>query len=651
MSGRCKITLFILISSISIIVYFNALDNPFYYDDTIYIVNNRAIEEWKNIPLMFTHPEFYTAGKGSFHYRPLLNISFALNRVIGGLDTRGYHAVNLALHIGAAYLVFLIVQAMLGGEQMAGGRNKKSSPPSFIRGEESRDGAGGDVFFIALASALIFAVHPFNSEVVNYITARSSVLSAFFYLLSFYFWIRYRKISTDSEGITGRKKMETQSPTTYYLLHTTYYIASLLTFLLGMLTKEVVVTLPIILWLYDLYFIPTDITGREGRWFHHLKRLYIYLPFILSVIIPYAIIRLFYWGTLIPSKKWDYLTHLFTQITITAKYFYLWLFPLNLSVFHVIEMKDTPLDLSVFLSGLVITVFLIVGGLLYKSKRRKRRLISFFIFWFFVTILPIAMVQLNVKLQENRGYLSLVGFSVMMAVLIQGISYLEKHLTHRVLSILIIIIILFYSGMTLHRNMIWNDPFTLWSDVLKKYPDSYQAYSALGDAYEEKGDHERALEQYKRSTMIYPFDYRVYEKMGSIYGQTGEFELALDMFKKALGSESRKAENFFNIGFTYYRMGNMDKAIEYYNRAKDISPKYIKAYKGIANVYIRQRDFKSALGVYERMINHGLQNADVYYYAGSLYRKLGETSKAIEYLKKARELAPGLFKDRKAGRD
>src|SRR3970040_2142661 len=88
---------------------------------------------------------------------------------------------------------------------------------------------GGDV--AALASGLIFLVHPFNSEVVNYITARSSVMCTFFYLLAFWVWIRYR-------------------------LRGTYYIASLLFFILAILTKEIAITIPVILWLYDLYFVP-----------------------------------------------------------------------------------------------------------------------------------------------------------------------------------------------------------------------------------------------------------------------------------------------------------------------------------------------------------------------------------------------------------
>src|SRR3989304_417906 len=158
---RLSLISFLLIASLSIIVYFNAFDNGFHYDDEHYIVINPFLEKLENVPYLFTTPRFYSDDRAfTAHYRPLVYVSYALNKITGGNNPFGYHVVNLAFHIGSAMLLYLIIKAMLDC------------------GEEVRSKTN---FFIALSAAIIFAVHPFNSEVVNYITARSSVMSGFFY--------------------------------------------------------------------------------------------------------------------------------------------------------------------------------------------------------------------------------------------------------------------------------------------------------------------------------------------------------------------------------------------------------------------------------------------------------------------------------------
>src|SRR3989304_1494933 len=167
---RLSLISFLLIASLSIIVYFNAFDNGFHYDDEHYIVINPFLEKLENVPYLFTTPRFYSDDRAfTAHYRPLVYVSYALNKITGGNNPFGYHVVNLAFHIGSSVMLFLIVRAMLN--------------------------AGFSYFepaYASLAAALIFAVHPFNSEVVNYITARSSVMSGFFYLLAFYCWVKFR---------------------------------------------------------------------------------------------------------------------------------------------------------------------------------------------------------------------------------------------------------------------------------------------------------------------------------------------------------------------------------------------------------------------------------------------------------------------------
>ena len=171
---------FILISILSYIIYANSLNNSFHFDDQHYVVENLYIRSIRNIPAFFQSPRYSSSEKPfTSHYRPLVVSSYAVNYAMGGLDPLGYHLVSLGFHIGSAFLVFLIMQAMLW-----------STP----------------VYFIPLSAALIFAVHPFKSEVVNYITARSSVMCAFFYLLAFYFWVKFRENEQVAWGFIPHNK-------------------------------------------------------------------------------------------------------------------------------------------------------------------------------------------------------------------------------------------------------------------------------------------------------------------------------------------------------------------------------------------------------------------------------------------------------------
>src|SRR3990172_11142768 len=113
---RLPLISFLLIASLSIIVYFNALDNGFHYDDEHDIVSNSFLKEWGNIPLFFTGARFYRDETlRTDHYRPLVYVTYAINKIAGGNNPLGYHIVNLAFHVGSAFMVLLIVKAMLGG--------------------------------------------------------------------------------------------------------------------------------------------------------------------------------------------------------------------------------------------------------------------------------------------------------------------------------------------------------------------------------------------------------------------------------------------------------------------------------------------------------------------------------------------------------
>ena len=109
-----KLSVIILLIFLLIVTYFNALNNPFHFDDFHHVRDNPAIRDVKNIPYFFIDVSAFSGDSVTGHYRPLLLATHAINYAIGGLNPIGYHIVNLAFHAGAAFLIFLIVQAILG---------------------------------------------------------------------------------------------------------------------------------------------------------------------------------------------------------------------------------------------------------------------------------------------------------------------------------------------------------------------------------------------------------------------------------------------------------------------------------------------------------------------------------------------------------
>src|SRR3972149_3335809 len=333
----------------------------------------------------------------------------------------GYHIVNLIFHIGSVFLLYLIIKAMLGG------------------------------FYISLASALIFAVHPFNSEVVNYITARSSVMSGFFYLLAFYCWVKFRskKIEDRSKKLEVRSQTKSNilpltsnfspspssaSPLTsnFLTLTSIFYLTSLLAFLLGMISKEVVITLPVMLLLYDLYFIhPSRTPHSTLRTLLNWRTYLPFLPFILSVLIPYFIIRkVQYKVFILHSFNRDMYMHLLTETTVLVKYIKMMIVPYGLSVYHEIDASTSILDVKVILSIIVLILIGIIAFLFSRSVRFELRLASFFSVWFFIVLLPTTLMPLNDLFQENRGYLAGVSLIGIIAVVMMSLLRRVKSRVH-----------------------------------------------------------------------------------------------------------------------------------------------------------------------------------------------------------------------------
>ena len=206
-----------------VLAYANSLSGPFIFDDQLSIVENQQIREWWQLgTVLFPEHEQATAG------RPLVNLSFALNYALGGLNVGGYHIVNLAFHLMSGLLVFGIVRRTLELPRL-------------------RDRFGGTGLNLGFAAALLWTLHPLNTEAVNYLTQRTELMMALFYLLTLYAAIR----------------------ASHSRAHTWGAIA-VLACAAGMACKESMVTAPVVVVLYDAIFLFESLRralGKRGRFY------------------------------------------------------------------------------------------------------------------------------------------------------------------------------------------------------------------------------------------------------------------------------------------------------------------------------------------------------------------------------------------------
>lgn len=537
-----------LIVIISGVVYLNSLGNGFHFDDVHHIVNNPHIRSIGNIPLFFV--DINTFSTFLDHYRPLVLVSHAVNYHFGRLNPAGYHLVNLAFHIGTAFLLYLIVRSMLS----------RTIIPQTPHQKGGKEDEGHQAGFIALSAALIFAVHPFNSEAVNYITARSSVMAAFFYLLAFYCWIRYRDVAA---GFSLRFPAVTAG---FSLRATSYYLASLLAFAAGLLTKEIVITLPVILWLYDLCFVfvssgEKKAPAKESLFKKYIKGLPLYLPYIFFVAIPYLFLIL-YFRVSVSSPQGSfkgYFFYLLMETKVLVKFLYLLFFPVNLSVEHAILEVTSLLDWKVIVSMVLLTGVIGIGLYLFRRREVEWRVVSFFILWFFITMLPTTLIPLNAPLQENRGYLAGAGFSIFLGIVVNRFAWRSNY--SAILKGAVLILLLFlYSFETMERNSIWKDDVSLWMDAVQKAPAAPRAHYNLGITYEKLDLNGRALAEYRKAIALKADYYQAMNRIGGLFSKKGRTDLALRVFRKAVSIEPTDIQSRMNLARAYLESGQMGPA-------------------------------------------------------------------------------------------
>jgi len=448
----------VAVAVLTLAAYSGSFHDSFHFDDLHQISLNPHIREVSNIPRFFTEKGLNTSLPNIDFYRPVTTSSFALNYALGGLDVTGYHVVNIALHLINALLVFAIVGAVI----------RKSYP------DASR--------LYALAVSLLFALHPVQTQAVTYISGRAVLLASFFSLSALYAFMRYRESSGTTAALWGA--------------------ASPVLLLLGLLSKEMTIGTVGVMLAYDLIFSPSDRLRKAGTWLYYLG----FAAAGAALVLARSAVGV---KAGIPGMDYTAGQYLMSESKVVLMYVRLLLLPYGQNADYMLPLTRT------FDAGVGVSAALIAAFAAWQVRGARRRPAeSFFGLWFLIALLPESSFFpiLDIAV-EYRIYLPSVGFIALGVLLAK--RYVRRPAA---LAALCAVVLIAFGAATYARNMVWATDYTLWSDTVKKSPDSARAESNLGVALLDEKRYTEAIPVLERALSIetkFPETHKIHAATGN----------------------------------------------------------------------------------------------------------------------------------------
>lgn len=627
----------LLIIAVSAIVYLNTLKNDFVFDDTGLVEGNNVIISLKNIPYAIKHM-----------YRPLRVISYTIDYYFTGLSPIGYHISNIIYHAITSVLVYLVAYLMA-----------KNLQP---RVTSSRDAMR--FVSIPLFAALIFAAHPVHTDSVTYISGRRDILSGLFFFLGFYYFLRYR---------TNAKWR--------------YITLAFVSFILGIFSKEMAVTLPLIFFAYDFYMhFNTRETRLNIAFFKDIgltikaiiiKYKYLYGPIIMvgiafsyyAVFILNASRRVNWYGDnillnfLTVGRVWMHSIKLmFFPLTLNADYS-INAFPISESLFEWRSLLSIAALVTICYGILRLLLNRVESSQVVSSSSitldsklptlDSRKTIAFCITWFFVTMLPVSHIIPHHELfAEHYLYLPSFGFCFLIALLIdsalnmsQKLSLIQKY--RYIPYALPVIVVLLFSYRTIDRNKDWRNEYTLWKKTCETVPNCARAHNNLGTVYFENGMIDEAIVEHTKAVENNSTYAKAFANLGSDYVRKRMFNKAIAMCESAIEFNPSNSSAYNTLGASYFSKGMFDEAIEACTIALEINPNYPGAYLNLGSIYLTVGMTDEGISACEKTITLNPNIPEAHFNLGIAYMGKDMLDNAIEELEKALILRPTYVKARK----
>jgi tetratricopeptide (TPR) repeat protein len=580
------------IAAVCFIVYFNALSNGFVSDDNLQLLNNPWIKHAKYIPEIFLNNFWGFQGENTSLYRPLPHIVYMIAYHVFGFKAWGFHLLNILFHTGTSLLVFLVCSSLFPKP-----RSLAPSPSPII----------------PVAAAMLFATHPIHTEAVTWIGGIMDVSFSFFFLLSFYFYVK----SADN----GR-------------LFKIGYLFSVISFFFATLCKEPALTLPAVLVAYDYA------NRKEG----------VPLSYYIKGYIPYAIAAGLYFVMRFNALRvfapmridlgltpYEYGVNI---IILFKQYLGKLILPVNLNFWHVFHPATSLATWKGIVSLAIAAAF--AAALIITAKKEKLAFLCLILIA--VPLLPVLYIPALTQGLENAFterylYLPSFGFVLLLVSFLARVKASKPKWTTAMVAILCAVVAL-YAGGTIRRNVVWRDSYSLWSDAQRKSPESAAPYIALGDVLKEKGWIEKAIDQYQAGLRLRPNWVPIYVSLGGAYVAKGLVDKGIEYYQGALRLKPDSAEAHNDLGLAYWKKDLVDYAIAHYETALRLKPQFQGIHNNLGLAYASKGWIDKAIKEYEEALKSDPNSAGVHNNLGNAYESKGWTDQAIKQYEEALRLQP-----------
>ena len=579
-SSRWEVTLVVgLIALAAFAAYSNSFGGPFVFDDKPSIPDNPTLRHlWP--PLAAFPPPGGLTVSG----RPILNVSLALNHAVGGTNVRGYHAVNLLIHACAGLVLFGLVRRTLLLPRLH---------PRF----------GRDALAIAGLVAGLWTLHPLQTESVTYIVQRAESLMGLFYLLTLYAFVRARQSYRSGPWLAF----------------------STAACLLGMATKEVMVSAPLLVLLFDRTFVSATF---QVAW----QRSRVYYASLAATWIPLGLLVAGNGGNRGGSIGFgtgvSWWHHALSQFEAVTRYLQLSVWPHPLVFEYGPLWRQDPQD--------IVPCALFVAALLAATAYALRRFTAagFLGLWFFAILAPTCLMPGSTQIfVEHRMYLALVP---LVALAVAGAHALGGR---RSLAGLLLL-----AGglgiLTYTRNSDYRSELALWQDTVAKRPFNSMARSSLGSALVQAGRRSEAIAEFEAALQLWPGNAEAHTNLGEALSAAGRSDEALDHLQTALRLRPDYPEAQLNLGTALDRIGRTADAISHYESALRAKPELVDAHNNLGNALLRSGRATDAIGEIREALRLKPEYASAHYNLANALVQAGRLSEAAAEFASGHRLNP-----------
>ncbi len=596
----------LVIILLGLAVYAQTFGCDFVFDDHLFIVTNSYIKDLTSVTTIWN----------SFPATRMIGMfSFSLNYFFGQLHPQGYHIVNLCIHWIAVGMVWATASKCFEIAKAISTRNKKD----FLSEELSRD--------LPYLIALLFLVHPCHTQAVTYITQRFESIATVFYLGAVYCYLRARTESASMRQVT-------------------FFLLSALSTLLGMMTKEVAVTIPVMILVAEWILVgpykrcAMNSQNQKGVQING-NRVWLYI-ILAGITIALGFLFMFLvhgdWSVFslsIPSASHDgdvftLRTYVLTQTRVFLTFLRLLFVPAGQNLDFDFPMSAGILNPPSTLAGAVI-----ISLMLFTIVRFKQQVpvIAFGLAWMLVTF-SINFVPRQNAIFEHKIYLISFGFFIAAAAFL---PFVLKQRIRVVCFLACCVAVLAVAAF--NRNQVWRSELTLWEDVYKKSPNKARVNANLGRVYGNLKRHDDAIRLLSKAIAIKPDDPISLLNRGILYHDLGRDQEALDDLGKAIAIDAQYFSVFTARAKIFIDKGNDPAALQDLEQAIRLKPYQPDAYLMRGSLWMRQGRVDDSLDEFNKVLKIAPYEYGALVNRGAVYFQKGRYDLALEDFTRARSVS------------